>query len=166
MKCKAFEIEKNGKKRIVFKLSDEENQKHRELAFAYGYVLDCETNDRVCSYGKGCSTLTTVDQVARSIKGYEYFLKLDVEDYFNRINRKLLAARLDTFLPPQTRQYFMNCLCISPYGIPTGSPLSPKISNMFLKPFDDFIDCLPNTMYWRYGDSSDKLVYPTFETAA
>lgn len=96
-------------------------------------------------------------------KRYHFFLKLDIDDYFDTINHNYLAALVRRIIPDEevTRLIMlaiqMGVVCQNLKwqdtlaGVPQGAILSPLLSNLYLNGFDKFIRS-QQVGYVRYAD--------------
>lgn len=96
-------------------------------------------------------------------KRYHFFLKLDIDDYFDTINHDYLAALVRRIIPDEevTRLIMlaiqMGVVCQNLKwqdtlaGVPQGAILSPLLSNLYLSGFDKFIRN-QRVGYVRYAD--------------
>ncbi|TWU07975.1 reverse transcriptase/maturase family protein [Stieleria varia] len=100
-------------------------------------------------------------QAARRIKqakrdGYTWAIKADFLGFFDHVDHQLLRERLAAYLRDDaTIDWIMNCVSAgspSPgVGLPTGSPLSPVLANLFLDQFDEHL-CPDDSILVRYAD--------------
>lgn len=77
-------------------------------------------------------------------QGYCYAVKADVANYYDSIDHAELEVRLDAYLADDELtgliMKFVRAAAPKPgCGIPTGAPLSPLLSNLFLDQFDEEI---------------------------
>lgn len=91
-----------------------------------------------------------------------YFIKLDIKDFFTTLNHNILEKRLykelmDIATKKDCKQLIKEC-SISNKGLPLGLITSPTLSNIYLKQFDislynrlKKIKCT-NIIYTRYAD--------------
>lgn len=101
------------------------------------------------------------DQAARQLRsyfrqGYGWAVKADFLSFFDNIDHELLRRRLSAYLrDPELVEFIMSCIQVGRSqfgkGIPTGSPLSPMIANLFLDHFDELIAAAPGKLV-RYAD--------------
>jgi len=76
-------------------------------------------------------------------QGYLWVLDADIDDFFNQVDHALLEAFLDEDLPDDSLLPLIHAWntvdCLTPAGdrgIPTGSPLSPLLANVYLHRLD------------------------------
>ena len=77
-------------------------------------------------------------------QGYEWALKADFRAFFDSIDHRELAQRLQVYVGDDELSKLIMAWIKSgsPYehrGVPTGAPVSPVVSNMFLDVFDESI---------------------------
>lgn len=83
-------------------------------------------------------------------------LKLDIKDFFHDINFVMVynSAFSNNYFPPTISTLLTNLCCYNEY-LPQGAKTSPYISNLVLKPFDEYIGkwCEKKDItYTRYCD--------------
>lgn len=88
--------------------------------------------------------------------GKKQLLKLDLKDFFHSIMFIMVYqnAFSGIYFPPSVRSLLTNLCCYKDY-LPQGAPTSASISNLVLKPFDDYIGlwCKEHKIsYTRYCD--------------
>ncbi len=100
------------------------------------------------------------DQAARRVQtyfrqGYLWAVKADFESFFDNVDQTLLERRLNAyFSDPPLVAFLMQAIQahdVDSMGIPTGSPLSPVIANLFLDRFDEKIAAVGGKLV-RYAD--------------
>lgn len=96
----------------------------------------------------------------------DFFILLDIKDFFNSINHKLLIDLLYYELNKQKKNTINKLECgkivstcsISKKGLPLGFITSPTLSNIYMKQFDNILYGklkklkLKNVIYTRYAD--------------
>lgn len=77
---------------------------------------------------------------ARRHVGAKQLLKLDIKDFFPSITFAMVlqAAFPSRLLPPAAAVLLANLCCLRE-SLPQGSPASPYISNLVMRPFDDYM---------------------------
>lgn len=97
------------------------------------------------------------------IKKNNFFLRLDIDNYFDSINHDLLTARLHATIPDQEIvRLIMLCVKMgvvtknlswqdTHVGLPQGAVLSPLLANLYLHSFDQFMTEHTQS-YIRYAD--------------
>lgn len=96
-------------------------------------------------------------------KKYHYFLKLDIDDFFDSINHDYLAALVRRLVPDEEiSRLIMLAVQMGIVeqnlkwrdtitGVPQGAILSPLLANLYLSGFDRFVRSL-HVGYVRYAD--------------
>lgn len=113
--------------------------------------------------GRSCSIYATAYQKNKSFVAnatphvnQPLIYKLDIEDFFDSIDfLKVYQYAFPTIYFPPPVAGILTHLCCYNHCLPQGAPTSPMISNLVLKPFDDYIGtwCLErNIHYTRYCD--------------
>lgn len=86
----------------------------------------------------------------------KYLLKLDITDFFGSISfEKIYSCAFNTKYYPKFIGYLLTALCTKDDCLPQGAATSPALSNIVMKPFDDFIGLYckkHNITYTRYCD--------------
>lgn len=77
---------------------------------------------------------------ARRHTGAKLLLKLDIKDFFPNITFAMVlqAAFPNRLLPPAVALLLTNICCLRE-SLPQGSPASPYISNLVMRPFDNYM---------------------------
>lgn len=109
-----------------------------------------------CAYRKGVGIR---DNAAAHV-GQERVLKLDIEDFFGSITSSAVygLAFPGTLFPPPVRG-LLTALCCCKGRLPQGSPASPAISNLVMKPFDDSMDLWCRQRGIRYSRYCDDMTF-------
>jgi hypothetical protein len=90
-------------------------------------------------------------------RSHEWFLKLDLHNFFNSCNKNFINAALSLipfFASLHNLNLFIHFCCLN-NTLPQGSPLSPWLTNQIMLPYDYRIkkQCQQhNIMYTRYAD--------------
>ncbi|MDZ7371078.1 MAG: CRISPR-associated primase-polymerase type A1 [candidate division KSB1 bacterium] len=113
-----------------------------------------------CSYAyrPGRSALKAVERVERHLKkGRHWVLNLDIEDFFDMINRQILLQEMgrtidDDRLLKLIHVILQNYEKPDGRGIAQGTCCSPLFSNIYLHPLDDAL-CRASWQYIRYSDN-------------
>lgn len=92
--------------------------------------------------------------------GQERILKLDIQDFFDSITSSAVygLAFPGTLFPPPVRG-LLTALCCYKGRLPQGSPASPAISNLVMKPFDDSMDLWCRQRGIRYSRYCDDMTF-------
>jgi RNA-directed DNA polymerase len=102
---------------------------------------------------------------ARPHLGQKQLLKLDIEDFFGSITVPMIArsAFPRIYFPPSVAG-LLTQLCSYEDCLPQGAPTSPCISNLVMKPFDDYIGAWCADRQITYTRFCDDLTFSgTFE---
>lgn len=83
-------------------------------------------------------------------------LKMDIKNFFNNIDFTMIYNKVfsNVYYPPSVKTLLVNLCCYYDY-LPQGAPTSAAISNIVMKPFDDYISawCEKKLInYTRYCD--------------
>ncbi|RKD29431.1 reverse transcriptase family protein [Lacrimispora algidixylanolytica] len=111
-----------------------------------------ELSSCASAYCKGTSVLKN----ASIHTGKRLVLKLDIEDFFGSITFPMVlnGAFSSKYFPPTVGTLLTALCCYHDY-LPQGAPSSPVISNLVMKPFDDYMKVWceeKNISYTRYCD--------------
>lgn len=92
--------------------------------------------------------------------GQEKILKLDIHDFFGSITSSSVygLAFPGTVFPPQVRG-LLTSLCCLKGRLPQGSPASPAISNLVMRPFDGYMGEWCEARGIRYSRYSDDMTF-------
>lgn len=110
----------------------------------------------VSSYAAAYKKKTSVPDHARSHVGTKQIVKLDIKDFFENISYSLVYQHAfpAAYFPPAIRRILTELCCYRDY-LPQGAPTSPAISNLVMKPFDEYMGawCQERDIcYTRYCD--------------
>lgn len=120
-------------------------------------ILNHVLNDiPVSSYATAYRKKTSVIANASVHVGQEQILRLDIEDFFGSISFLMVYkyAFPHIYFPPPIRTLLTHLCCYQDY-LPQGAPTSAAISNLVMKPFDDYMGhwCAErDIVYTRYCD--------------
>ncbi len=163
---KAIKVNKSSasKKRTVFVFGNEEMLAQKFIAYKlldYDYIF----GDNLYSFRRDMG-------VKKAIKGFVfhkgikemYSFKLDISDYFNSVNAKMLLPELKSVLADNQRLYaLIEDMLLEPLavvdgnpvevkkGILAGSPLSGFMANLYLSKLDKYFEN-NGVLYARYSD--------------
>ncbi|MFH1407886.1 MAG: reverse transcriptase domain-containing protein [Patescibacteria group bacterium] len=112
----------------------------RWLQMCLKLQLAQKVNNCLASYVFGYRPGFDMEMLKKYIKmfGKKYVLHLDLEKYFDSINREVLLKQMETqlnvedFILTRVNQSLSHIN----YGLPRGNALSPVLSNMYLSRFD------------------------------
>ena len=145
------ETEINGKKRPLTIYSPE-SMKEQKIMYAYHKKLFLEnTHSSVYSFIPGFSNFDAAALAYHEAQNFQYYIKLDIHEYYPSIDRQLLIENLAEVFSNEALLICQYVFCC-PKGIAEGSPLSPAVSNMYLRFFDAEMSSIPNSKFIRYCD--------------
>lgn len=110
----------------------------------------------VSSYAKAYKPQSAIVENAKPHVGAEEILKLDIKHFFDSITffQVYRSAFPAVYYPPAIRTLLAN-LCCCRDTLPQGAPTSPAVSNLVMKPFDEYMGnwCKERGIqYTRYCD--------------
>ncbi len=110
----------------------------------------------VSAYAKAYQPHTSIVDNARPHAGAKQLLKLDMKGFFDHISYFLVYryAFPAIYYPPAVRAILANLCCYRDM-LPQGDPTSPAVSNLVMKPFDEYMGrwCRERQIqYTRYCD--------------
>ena len=117
------------------------------------HVLDGFTvSDSAAAYRKGASVAAN----AGKHQGRMIVMKMDIEDFFGSITFPMVLhhAFPAAYFPPAVG-VMLASLCCCHDRLPQGAPTSPAISNLVMKPFDEYMEAWcgeREIVYSRYCD--------------
>lgn len=154
--CKEYKIaKKKGYREIVAV------QTKSELAKLQGNLLKnffskIPVSVSTKGFVKGCSYVNFLEEHM----GQKFFLRLDIEDFFGSITKRMLCENLEPFADPESIDEIVE-LCTWKEKIPQGYITSPAISNLVFRRIDQRIrkycrsyhrEMKRNIVYTRYAD--------------
>ena len=154
-----------SKKRIVYSFNEEENYILKLITYLFSKQYDnC--------YSKCCYSFRKNSGVKEAIKAITnkedlnllYGYKIDISNYFNSVDVKLLLEKLKGFLNEDLKLYnliesilkddrtiFNDEIIHESKGIMAGVPISSFLANMFLTDVDKYFE-KEDVLYLRYSD--------------
>ena len=154
-----------SKKRIVYSFNEEENYILKLITYLFSKQYDnC--------YSKCCYSFRKISGVKEAIKAITnkedlnllYGYKIDISNYFNSVDVKLLLEKLKGFLNEDLKLYnliesilkddrtiFNDEIIHESKGIMAGVPISSFLANIFLTDVDKFFEN-EDILYLRYSD--------------
>ena len=152
-----------GKVRVVSTMNSVDRLLARALLQVISEDVDKTLSENCFSYRTSCSTWDMAKTVANYIEaGNESVLEVDVKDFFDTIpHDKLIDIVSESFSDETVIELikaFIKCqvdndgdIYYLNQGILQGSPLSPLLSNMFMRDVDEHLSKI-SECYCRYGD--------------
>ena len=113
--------------------------------------------------GKGAAKAIRRLVNERTRKGFDWALKLDIDDFFDNVDHGILQARLKAIVTDaEIVRLVMLCVKMGVVsksmkwqdtvkGLPQGAVLSPLLANLYLHSFDQFVTSRTQA-YVRYAD--------------
>lgn len=94
----------------------------------------------VSSYARAYYKGADIVSNARSHVGRKQVLKLDILDFFGSITYPMVLNRVfsQLYFPPSAGN-LLTSLCCCRESLPQGAPTSPAVSNLVMKPFDEYM---------------------------
>lgn len=132
-----------GKTRVLSIPSPLDRALQRALLARLAPALDQFFEESSIAYRQGLGRHRAAHRVQDSFRrGYRFALKSDFRKFFDSIDHALLEARLEAYLADTgaVRAIMLWVRAGAPFenrGVPTGAPISPLISNLFLDSFDE-----------------------------
>ncbi|MGL4848359.1 MAG: reverse transcriptase domain-containing protein [Clostridium sp.] len=148
--------DKNGKERDIIILTEDDKDKRRYLKEKLEEYIKPEEN--VYSFVKGKSVKAAIEFIRENIDKYEYFFKVDIEKYFESMDRGKILEILDSYgveydiLNKVGRVLEVEEEIMERKGIALGSPLSNYLANIYLKDMDKLFLERENLEYIRFCD--------------
>ncbi|WP_404349044.1 hypothetical protein LG311_01780 [Sutcliffiella horikoshii] len=153
---------KNKLRKIITYKDDTMREKHKKVNEVLNKTLLYSKFSK--AYIKG----TSIFENAKAHMFNDTFLKLDIKDFFNSINHKVLLRILyyemnkkfenKIVYDKNTCEKLIKNCSISNSGVPLGLITSPALANIYLKEFDNILYgklkmlSLENVIYTRYAD--------------
>lgn len=127
---------------------------HDRLAPAIDALLEQSSHAYRRGYGRHVSARTIQEMIER--RGYRYALKADFKRFFDSVAHDALERRLRAWLGDDDLVAVLMAWVRSGSpetnrGLPTGAPISPLLSNLFLDAFDEELEDR-GRMLVRYAD--------------
>lgn len=155
----------NGEKRTISLAAVEDKIVQTALKTAIEPTLERTFSSNSYAYRPGRGHVRCIRRTLGEMKngGNTFFVRADIDDFFDSIDRAVLMKRLATPVPDEKVRHLIE-LCItmcgvgadlswreSPFGIPQGATLSPLLANFYLTPFDQSV-ASRHQSYVRYSD--------------
>jgi len=146
------QIEVNGKKRPITIYSPEAMKEQKNIYAYHKELFLINTHTSVYSFIPGFSNFDAAALAYRKSQYFQYYIKLDIHEYYPSINRQILFENLLEILPYNEALRICQYIFCCPKGIAEGSPLSPVVSNLYLRTFDTEMSSIPDSNFVRYCD--------------
>lgn len=150
-------VQSDGRERTLAIPTRLDRSLQRTIVAKIAPSLDKLLEDASVAYRRGLGRTTAARHIRRAFEdGYRYGLRADFRRFFDSIDHGLLRDRLDAYLgDDRLAELLMRWVAsASPQpgrGIPTGSPISPMLANLFLDQFDEEI-AAEGARLVRYAD--------------
>lgn len=158
---------KGGKSRIIYLHNKLFERFYLGMLYrAFSEVFNDVVSSHVYSYKKGVSTGSTVQALIASGKlADKHCVKLDIQSFFNSVDRTYLVGRVEKLLQGSTcyKRVLQDLLFTDKVtykgqelnefmGLIPGSAISSFLANFILKDLDDYLGTIDNVLYARYSD--------------
>ncbi|MEQ1906783.1 MAG: CRISPR-associated endonuclease Cas1, partial [Pirellulaceae bacterium] len=144
--CVKIEIEKPGGGTRVLSIPTRRDRAVQRLILEpVAAAINGFLEDSAVAYRHGLGREDAARKIQRAYRdGFGWAVRADFLTFFDSVNHRLLEDRLTAYLddPPTIQLIMQFIIAGSPFtgrGLPTGAPLSPVLSNMFLDHFDEQI---------------------------
>ncbi|MEZ6127781.1 MAG: CRISPR-associated endonuclease Cas1 [Planctomycetaceae bacterium] len=120
-------------------------------------ALDIFLEESSMAYRQGLGRHKAAQRLRQAYQsGFEWAVRSDIHRFFDSVDHELLRQRLNAYLAdgPMVELLMKWVTAGSPFhrrGLPTGSPLSPVLSNLFLDRFDEHVEAEGGFLV-RYAD--------------
>ncbi len=160
----------SGGQRDIELLALEDRVVHKALHKLLAKPWDALFEPQSIGFRKGHARNEAIAKIQAAIAdGYTTILESDIQDFFPSVNHGVLRDQLVQYVPAADRRTmrcinqvigmpFLRHAQVEPrtQGLPTGSPLSPLLANLYLDKFDEWVHRQGVRMV-RFGD--DFLVF-------
>ncbi len=153
-----FTIEpKHGRPRTLAIPAREDRALQRAVLETLAPALDLLFEESSLAYRKGLGRQRAAQRLRDAYRdGFCWAVRADFDHFFDSIEHQELESRLNAYVndPPLVGLLMQWVRCGSPEperGLPTGSPLSPLLSNLFLDGFDERVEQSGGRLV-RYAD--------------
>ncbi len=142
---------KSGKKRYITIYTVKDRIVQRAMLNILDPIVDPMLSENCLAYRKGKGIKNAIKLIRRFWKmGFHFFLKADIENYFDSIPRRQLILRLiERYLQYGIKREHRVLKPVK--GLSQGGILSPLLANVYLKDFDFLFESV-NNQYIRYSD--------------
>lgn len=154
--CKEFQIPKQDGKRTIVQVEHNCVLERLQKKLLNRFLSFVPISVAAKGFVKGSSYVDFLEEHV----GHEYFLRLDIKDFFGSINKQLLVDNLASFLEEESRNDVVE-LCTIDNKVPQGFLTSPAISNIAFRRIDQRIrkycrsynkEMSRSIFYTRYAD--------------
>ncbi len=163
MAWKEFYINKrNGGKRLIISPDEETKEKQREILKEL-YKIYYPFSDFY--YAFGGLLFKNIKQLADKHVGKSIVVRLDINDFFDNIDRDILLTELDKDFKKKkvkNSNALLNKIekyCFYRDKIPQGAITSPFLSNIYLKSFDRVVSVIARLGHYSYSRYFDDLTF-------
>ncbi|MGL4422568.1 MAG: reverse transcriptase domain-containing protein, partial [Gemmataceae bacterium] len=158
-------IPKSGGERELHIPARRDRAIQKAIVAQIGPALDQYFEDSSWAYRKGLCRSRAAGAIQRAVKeGYQFAVRADFTSFFDHVNQVELLDRVQGYLGDATLTALVQCwLPPGGQGLPTGSPLSPVLANLYLDQFDERIAAWGGFLV-RYAD--DFLILTRTESEA
>ncbi|MEM9944112.1 MAG: CRISPR-associated endonuclease Cas1 [Planctomycetota bacterium] len=138
--------EKSGKQRTLTIPSRKDRVLQKCVLDVIAPALDKFFEESSLAYRKGLGVQRAAARLRTAVRlGYEWALKADFREFFDSIDHRELKQRIQAYLGDDELadliQLWIKAGSPTPNcGVPTGAPISPVISNLFLDVFDEAVE--------------------------
>jgi len=147
----------SGGERVLSIPAREDRVIQRAVHALLAPALDWFFEDSSLAYRRGLGRTHAARMIQRATQqGFRFALKADFSRFFDSIDHVLLRARLDAYIGDDQLVAWLMASIVTgapaaDRGVPTGSPLSPLVANLFLDQFDEQIQAEGGLLV-RYAD--------------
>lgn len=159
-----------GKRRTISILGAMDRIISRMIAQELQAFFESKFSERCYAYRNGLGVQDALKKASEFIgKGKSIIVSIDIKDFFDSISQKTLVKKLSSHLSEQLLELMMKYLACriqdedgihnKTTGIIQGNPMSPVLSNVYMRDFDLWMDTRKYS-WIRYADN----IYLFFET--
>ena len=147
----------DGDPRVLSVPRDEDRALQTAVLRQVAPALDLFFEESSLAYRQGLGRQRAAQRLGDAYRsGFRWAVRSDIHRFFDSINHAVLRERLDAYLADDQlvrliMQWVESGAPRRGLGIPTGSPLSPLLSNLFLDRFDEAIHDAGGCLV-RYAD--------------
>jgi hypothetical protein len=166
---KKIELNENGKTRDIMISPWPDRVILMALQNILSQKLEPHFPENLFSFRKKKGPLKAAQSLREFLANHKntYVIQRDIQKFGDTIDRKILLNQLRKYLPMDANPLFNRLLvqAIAPmftvnegemqqlkHGLPSGSPITPVLENLYLLPLDEMMVPNHNFFYARYGD--------------